>query len=152
MSIRLVRLVGSIPAQGRGLRRRRDRLVSLVLVDEEGVEAAAGGGRCHRPDDNLDCQRHDFSDFIAEHDGEEAGERPDRCLDRLPARRMIVQIFIKSQTCDKGNQVQVREHNEDYGARVAVGAVDGHAGVESEEAETENRETRQVCHCWKWWW
>lgn len=93
VSIRLVPLVGSIPAQGRG---RRDSLVRLVLVDEEGVEAAEGGGRRHRPDDDLDGQRHDFSDFIAEHDGEEAGERPDRRLDRLAVRRVIVQIFINS--------------------------------------------------------
>lgn len=96
MSIQPVPLVGSNPAQGRGIRRRRDSPVRLVLVDEEGVEATAGGGRRHRPDDNLDGQRHDFSDFIAEHDGEDAGERPDRRLDRLSARRMVVQIFINS--------------------------------------------------------
>ena len=132
---RLVQLlVGDVPALG-GRRRVLQLLVLLVVVDEEDVEAAEGGGGGHRPDEELDGERHDLGDLVGEHDGEQRGERPDGGLDPLPARGVAVEALVEAQAGEEGHEVEVGDGDEDDGPRVAVGAVDGHAGVEGQEDE-----------------
>lgn len=115
-------------------------------MDEEGIESPAGGGGGHRPDQDLDGEGHELGDFIAEHDGEERRERPDGGLDRVPARGVAVQALVEAQAGEEGDEVEVGDGDEDDGARVAVGAVDGHAGVEGQEGESQTREPRELGH------
>jgi len=128
---------------GRWRRRWQDR---LLVVDEESVEAATGGSRCHRPDKNFDGQGHNLSDFVAEHDRKERREAPNPSLDRRALGGVAIQLLVVAQAGEEGQQVEVRYHDEGDGASVAVGAINRHAGVEGEEEEAKHREPREVGH------
>jgi len=137
----------AILARGGWARRRGDD--RFLLVDEESVEPPAGGGGSHRPDDELDGQRHNLSHFVAEHDGEQRREAPDGSLDRVALGGVAVEALIVAKAGEERHQVEVGDDHEGDGASVAVGAVDRHAGVEGEEDEAKHRQPGEVCHRWR---
>jgi len=107
-----------------------------LCSDEQSKKPSGGGGDGKAPDDGgRGSGRHHRGDLPGEAQRKQGGERPHGAPRPLPGGGPRRRALVVAEAAEEQQQGGVGAHDEEDRAGVAVGAVDGEAGVDREEAE-----------------